>query len=128
AEGNLGRLLHSVLTQMLSFVSAPVGGIFLSDGEGLLRLAATAGRDLGQQARSWRVGEGLVGGVAASREPRIVDRLDDADADEYGPLLQGAGSALAAPLLAGDELLGVLVLAHPAPSHFDRAVLPFIGL
>ncbi len=128
AEGNLGRLLHSVLTQMLSFVSAPVGGIFLSDGEGLLRLAATAGRDLGQQARSWRVGEGLVGGVAASREPRIVDRLDDADADEYGPLLQGAGSALAAPLLAGDELLGVLVLAHPARSHFDRAVLPFIGL
>jgi signal transduction histidine kinase len=128
AEGNLGRLLKSVLTQMLGFVSAPVGGIFLSDGEGLLRLAATVGRDPGPGARAWRVGEGFVGGVAARREPRIVDSLAENGANEYGPLLEGARSALAAPLLAGDELLGVLVLAHPEEGRFDRSVLPFIGL
>ncbi|HZW27272.1 MAG TPA: GAF domain-containing sensor histidine kinase [Trueperaceae bacterium] len=130
AEGNLGRLLTSVLTRMLTFVSAPVGGIFLADSDGLLRLAATVGRDPGNPARAWRVGEGIVGGVAARREPRIVDSLaaEAEGALQYGPLLQGAGSALAAPLVAGDELLGVLVLAHPEEGHFDRSVLPFMGL
>ncbi len=128
AEGNLDRLLHSVLTQMLVFVSAPVGGIFLSDGEGLLRLSATVGPQLDQAGRAWRVGEGFVGEVASRREPRILESVDASRLDSFGPLLTGAGSALAAPLLAGDELLGVLVLAHPEEGHFERAVLPFIGL
>jgi len=130
AEGNLGRLLISVLDRMLGFVNAPVGGIFLHDGEGVLRLAATVGRDASTGARAWRVGEGLVGGVAATREPRIVDSLatEDHGQQEYGPLLQDAGSALAAPLLAGEELLGVLVLVHPEEGHFDRSVLPFVVL
>jgi len=130
AEGNLGRLLTSVLTQMLGFVSAPVGGIFLSDGEGLLRLAATVGGDVGPNPRAWRVGEGLVGSVAAKGEPRILERLDTEGpgVQEYGPLLQDAGSALVAPLRAGDELLGVVLLAHPDEGHFDRSLLPFVWL
>lgn len=128
AEGNLDRLLHSVLTQMLSFASAPVGGIFLSDGEGLLRLSSTVGRHLDGAARAWRVGEGFVGEVASRREPRILDRIDATAGDVFGPLLQDAGSALAAPLLAGEELLGVLVLAHPDEEHFEARMLPFVGL
>ncbi len=128
AEGNLDRLLHSVLTQMLAFVSAPVGGIFLSDGEGLLRLSSTVGHSIDPASRTWRVGEGFVGQVAARRDLRILEREQATGEDEFGPLLQDAGSALAAPLVAGEELLGVLVLAHPEEGHFDPAVLPFIGL
>src|SRR5690606_26939527 len=128
ADGNLDRLLHSVLTQMLAFVSAPVGGLFLSDGVGLLALRATVGWDIDGTGRAWRAGEGFVGEVAASREPRILESLDASRSDAFGPLLGAAGSALAAPLLAGDELLGVLVLAHPSEDHFDRTVLPFVSL
>src|SRR5690606_25161263 len=75
AEGNLDRLLHTVLTQMLAFVSAPVGGMFLADDEGSLVLRVASGIESGGKAVAWRVGEGFVGEVAATREPRILTRV-----------------------------------------------------
>src|SRR5690606_20748682 len=104
AEGHLGRRPHSVPARMLAFGAAAGGRRLLPDGEGLLQLAATVGLDPSVPTRAWRVGEGLVGGVAATREPRIIESVDPARREEYGPLLAGAGSALAAPLVAGDEL------------------------
>src|SRR5690606_15947502 len=51
-----------------------------------------------------------------------------APADGLGPLLEGAGSAVAVPLVAEDDLQGVLVLAHPREDHFDRGMIPFLAL
>jgi len=128
AEGNLDRLLHTVLTQMLAFVSAPVGGIFLADDEGLLGLRSNVGLNSGGQPVTWRVGEGFVGQVAAAREPRILAAVTSAPADGIGPLLSGAGSAVAVPLAVEDDLLGVMVLAHGDEGHFDRGMIPFLAL
>lgn len=128
AEGNLDRLLHTVLSQMLTFVSAPVGGIFLADDEGLLGLRSNVGLKSDGRTVSWRVGEGFVGQVAAEREPRILSSVSSAPADGLGPLLEGAGSAVAVPLVAEGNLQGVLVLAHPVEEHFDRGMLPFLAL
>src|SRR5690606_14177455 len=127
-EGNLDRLLHTVLTQMLAFVSAPVGGIFLADEDGLLGLRSNVGLKSDGGTVSWRVGEGFVGQVAAEREPRILASVSAAPADGLGPLLEGAGSAVAVPLVAEDDLQGVLVLAHPREDHFDRGMIPFLAL
>src|SRR5690606_16436689 len=99
AEGNLDRLLQTVLTQMLAFVSAPVGGIFLADDEGMLGLRSNVGLQSGGQPVSWRVGEGFVGEVAEAREPRILAAVSATTVDGMGPLLQGSGSAVAVPLV-----------------------------
>src|SRR5690606_26170593 len=61
AEGNLDRLLHTVLTQMLAFVSAPVGGMFLADDEGLLGPRSNVGLKSDGGTVSWRVGDVFVG-------------------------------------------------------------------
>lgn len=128
AEGNLDHLLQTVLTQMLAFVSAPVGGMFLADDEGTLVLRVASGIAAADVPVTWRVGEGYIGQVAESREPRILTRLRSEPVAGVGPLLNGAGSAVAVPLLVEGGLLGVLVLAHPDEEHFDRSVLPFLGL
>lgn len=128
AEGNLDMLLHTVLTQMLAFVSAPVGGMFLADDEGLLALRVDVGLPDAGQPVSWRIGDGFVGQVAAAREPRILTRVSAAPLEAVGPLLEGAGSAVAVPLTAEERLLGVVVLAHPDEAHFDRGVIPFLAL
>ena len=69
------------------------------------------------QVTSLRVGEGLVGAVAAERRP-----VEVADLFEDGRFIgrdwaraQGFRSARAVPILHRDTLLGVLVLAAPAP-------------
>ena len=128
AEGNLDRLLVTVLTQMMARVGAAVGGVFLADEEQVLRLSSSVGIPKDGNVRAWHVGEGVVGQVARAREPRILDTLDDLADDSLGPLLKGAGSAVALPLGADDRVLGVVVLAHPEPRHFDRATIPFLGL
>ncbi|MEJ2287695.1 MAG: GAF domain-containing sensor histidine kinase [Deinococcales bacterium] len=128
AEGNLERLLRTLLVQMMSRVEARMGGVYLLDGGNLLQLRSAEGPPQGAASLPVRLGEGLVGRSARSREPRIVSRLSQADRAEGGPLLAGAGSAVTLPLHAEEGLFGLVVLTHPDPDHFDAANLPFLGL
>ena len=128
AEGNLERLLGTLLSQMMARVEARKGGVYLFDEGNLLQLRSSAGLSAGISSLPIRLGEGLVGRSAQSREPRIVSRLAEADQAGGGPLLAGAGSAATLPLYAEESLLGLVVLTHPDPDHFDAANLPFLGL
>jgi len=128
AEGNLERLLHSLLAQMMSRVNARVAGVYLLDEGDLLQLHAEVGSPRSSTTLPLRLGEGLIGQAARSREPRIVSHLADNDRLSGGPLLAAAGSAATLPLFAEDGLLGLVVLAHPDSDHFDAANLPFLGL
>ncbi len=128
AEGNLERLLHTLLAQMMSRVDARTGGVYLFDEGNLLKLRSAEGSAQGEASLPVRLGEGLVGRSAQSREPRIVSRLSEADRAEGGPLLSRAGSAATLPVYAEEGLLGVVVLTHSDPDHFDAANLPFLGL
>jgi len=58
----------------------------------------------------------------------VLQRLSAEERAGAGPLLKGAGSVLALPLLADDQLLGVTVLVHPDEEHFDRSTIPYLGL
>lgn len=128
AEGNLERLLDSVLTEMMTRVEAGAGGVFLLEDETRLQLRASVGIGRTQSAPSWRVGEGIVGRVAQVMEPSVIERLTTAERLAAGPLLKTAGSAVALPLTADDRLLGVIVLSHEREAHFDRRAIPFLGL
>ncbi len=128
AEGNLERLLGTVLGEMMSRVAAKAGGVFLLDEESRLQLRFSAGISRPTTPVSWKLGEGIVGRVAVEREPTVLERMSAAERGAAGPILQAAGSAVLLPLAADDRLLGVIVLSHPAEQHFDRDAIPFLGL
>jgi signal transduction histidine kinase len=135
AEGNLARLLDSLLTRMAARVGATGAGVFLRDEEGALELRAAVG-EAGRAALAnppppLRPGEGPVGRAVAERESVVVRELDAEARRAGGPLFSGAGSATLLPLVVGEPTagaLGVVVLTHPEPGRFDGASLPFLTL
>ena len=137
AEGNLARLLDSLLTQMAARVGAEGAGVYLVDEDGFLQLRAAVGAAPAARsaAAPVRLGEGVIGRVAAAGEARVVARLQVAADDDCDPLLAGAGSAVLLPLAAGDttpvlgaRAIGLVALTHPEPDRFDEASLPFLAL
>ena len=120
AEGNLGRLLEKLLTQMMQRTDARVGGVYLADEDGLLQLRAVHG----VYEPALRLGEGFVGQAAA--EPQVIHQL--AAAEQQGPILSAAQSAVSLPLSSEEGLLGVVVLGHPDTAHFSETNLPFLNL
>lgn len=130
AEGNLERLLETLLTQVMSRADASLGGVYLSDDDGRLQLRACHGENApcGPGGVPVKLGEGFVGKAAEQAEPRIAASLGDQERVLSGPLLRNASSAVALPLLDEKELLGVVVLAHGAPNHFEEGSLPFLNL
>ncbi len=137
AEGNLERLLETLLTQMMTRADAQMGGVYLfddladsrADAEGteggLLQLRAWHGLAGGVTPSSLRLGEGFIGQAAAEAEPRVAGCLEEVQTD---PVLARAGSAISLPLRTEEELLGSVVLAHTRPNHFNEANLPFLNL
>jgi signal transduction histidine kinase len=129
AEGNLERLLQTLLTQMMTRADATIGGVYLADEDNLLQLSVMRLGDtvMTNQPNSLRIGEGFVGEVAALAKPKIDTSLTK---EERGSsiLLEKANSAVALPFLAEQELLGIVVLAHEKVNHFDEASLPFLNL
>jgi signal transduction histidine kinase len=99
---------------------------------------AADGRDaeLAESWRAWadgrrsRLGEGIVGGVAATAAPR-EGRADDVETgDPDGIRAIGLGWMLAVPVLAGGRLLGVLACASreaSAPSDRERRLADAIA-
>jgi phosphoserine phosphatase RsbU/P len=68
------------------------------------------------------IGEGVAGGVAASRRPRLIPELRDADV--YSPYLRETSRSMAAvPLVLDDEVVGVLHVSANEPGHFSEADL-----
>lgn len=128
AEGNLERLLVTVLNQMMASVSAAAGGVFLADDTGVLQLRARAGVPKDVDPVAWRVGEGIVGAAASGRDPVIVPNVSAEARAVSGPVLRNAGSAVALPLWSQDQLLGVVVLADSETDHFETSSIPFLGL
>jgi signal transduction histidine kinase len=139
AEGNLARLLDSLLTQVAARVGAAGAGVFLVDEDGSLQLRAAVGaglpEDVHQGAPPIRLGEGVIGRAAAAGEASVVSDLTRVAPAPDDAFLRGAGSAVLLPLLAGDgaatgtlAAIGLVVLTHAEPAHFDAENLPFLAL
>ncbi len=134
AEGNLARLLSTLVSRMAERVGAQRAGVYLCDDDGTLDLRVAVWQANGA-FEPWRPpplpvrrGEGLIGRAAEAREPLVLAAIASAERQTAGPLLEGAGSAVLLPLSSDERLLGVIVLAHDEPGRGSDASLPFLGL
>ncbi len=105
----LDTLLQTALDQVVSVTHADSGSILLlEDGEDYLSIAAAVGipTEIVGTTRI-PVGEGIAGWVAECKEPLVL--VDDDDPRFSGELLRAEiGSAICAPVLSRDEVIGVL--------------------
>jgi len=125
AEGNLDRLLGTLLERTLSRVDASRGAVFLADGGPLLNPRAVRPEEA---LAPLRMGEDRLARLALAGGPQLVDDLSDEVRAEGGGVLKGMACAVVLPLTAEDELLGVLVMGHERKGSVREAQLPFLSL
>ena len=111
------ELLPAIARKLRRIVDYRVLDIFLPDAEGFLTPAWVEGYDLELASRfRVRVGEGIVGAAAASREPVFVP--DVSKEPRYIPFFPGVVAELAIPLVSKDHLVGVLNVEGPSAAPF----------
>ncbi len=106
-----GAGLGAMLDGLVSLYDVDGGGVYLAeeDGLSLRRVAAAAGTGGGAElADVVALGEGPLGRAALERRAQL---LHDA-----GPSGRGAGALIAAPMVGGGRLLGVIAM-RPRPSR-----------
>src|SRR5205085_8268509 len=86
-----------------------------------LWMAAERGVDRDKKGKRLSLDQGVVGYVARSKQLLNVD-LSQPDWNEvFVPSILGTRSELAVPMLAGNELRGVLNVESPTPHHFTES-------
>jgi diguanylate cyclase (GGDEF)-like protein len=102
---NVEQVLDTILNCSMDLLDGHSGSIMLMHSESELRTACSSGQSAARGARV-SLSEGIAGQVAATREPMLV--LGIFDWDHYDDEEHRPASAICVPLIAGDELLGVL--------------------
>lgn len=125
------EMLRIVIDRTTSAMHAEVASLYILERrEGpLLRLAATNGLDRRGIGRvTLRVGEGITGWVARARVPLAVrdvrneprwKHVPRIDADRYT-------SMLSVPVIAGDEVIGVMNIQTVQQREFTREQIDFL--
>ena len=125
------ELLQSIVDVARAIFGAQAGSVFLLDEEtGELVFRAVSGQ--GEEflvGRRFPAGQGIAGWVAVSGEPIVVDDLTAntafdrslAQSTQYVP-----DALMAAPLIHGDQVLGVLEILDPSAQA--RSGLPELDL
>ncbi len=131
ASFDLDRVLVEALSLINRAVGISHGSILLLDHEtGNLVYRAALGRDKplprGGQKTRYRPGFGLAGRVIETRQARIVPDLS-AEPDWISVKdTPDRRSALAVPLITGEDVLGVLLLFHPEIDYFSEDHLKLV--
>jgi PAS domain S-box-containing protein len=123
----LDSLLEELLARTGQVVGGDVATIFLVSGDGSsLTVRASYGLDEPAAGARVRVGEGVVGEVAARAQAVIVN---DVAATTASPLLrERVASLVAAPLLVGDNVIGVVQVGTRLHHRFQGRDLQLLQL
>ncbi|MBA2666292.1 MAG: GAF domain-containing protein [Trueperaceae bacterium] len=114
ARRALEEMLENVLFHAASVLEAPHGFIDLVDTERqVLRRLRSVGRFAQARDIAFRPGEGLAGKVWQSRSPMRVEDYKHWPGRVRGVDLEWVRAAIAAPLTANGEVVGVLTLTRP---------------
>jgi sigma-B regulation protein RsbU (phosphoserine phosphatase) len=123
-EKMLPAILQQTLDISADLTGAEKGGLFLLDRNGVVTDSILTRGDATPEQRLSLIGsvldKGLAGWVRHHRRVGLV--IDTKDDDRWLDLRDQpytARSALAVPILRGDQLLGLLTLLHAQPGHFS---------
>ena len=124
-EKMLPAMLQTTLDLSAELADAEKGSLFLLAKSGVVIDSILTRADTTPEMRSKLIGtvldKGLAGWVRRNRQIGLItdtkndDRWLDLPNQPYT-----VGSALAVPILRGEDLLGILTLLHANPGHFDR--------
>lgn len=128
AEGNLERLLQTLLQQMLRHVAARVGAVYIADDDNLFSLNALVGLPRRARTVHLRLQPDLLATLLQEPEPHLIHTADGAITGGAATLLADSEDALLVPLTVEEELFGIIVLSHPEVGEFSRSALPFLSL
>lgn len=106
---DLDAVLQTIVTRMIALLRATHGMIALYDPEQRnLRIHYSTGMDHNYANKRLALGEGLIGKVALTRQPLVVYNYEHWEGQSPVFRSMPSSNVLAAPLLAGDELIGTL--------------------
>lgn len=127
---NLDRILNNALNLIKQIVPITQGSILLvDDATGYLNYRASIGRLRGLPKKGkltrYKMGVGLAGKAMENRKPEIVANLQNYPnwIPDKKPMKHH--SAMAVPLIAGYEIVGVMMLFHSETDHFQPTHLHF---
>jgi sigma-B regulation protein RsbU (phosphoserine phosphatase) len=124
-ETVLTKILQKTLEVSAELTGADKGSLFLLDENGAVIDSILTREDTTPEQRSKIIGqvfeEGLAGWVIRHRKIGLIS--DTRDDDRWVDLPNQpytVGSALAVPILRGENLLGILTLLHDRSGHFSQ--------
>jgi signal transduction histidine kinase len=104
---DLETVLETILRSAIELLGGTSGSIMLLEGHELV-VASTQANE-GARGRRVRLGEGIAGRVAQTREPLLIDgSADPADFPGLAKHESPVDSAISTPLVSRDEVVGVL--------------------
>jgi signal transduction histidine kinase len=127
---DLDTLLQTSLEVLARITNVEYGSIMLVETEtGNLVNRSVLGQKSINTFTRFPVGTGVAGWVAHHREPALItdvsrdERWVPLPTDEVTSDKKHKGSMLAVPLVAHNEILGVLILSHSQPGYFHEGHL-----
>jgi K+-sensing histidine kinase KdpD len=124
------EMLRVVISRTTDAMGAEVSSLYLLErSEGLLRLVATNGLNRGGIGRATlRVGEGIVGWVANARVPLAARDVRSEPRWKWVPEVDEKrfASMLSVPVVARDEVIGVMNVQTVQPHDFGREEIDFL--
>ncbi len=117
-ELELGIVLQTLLERAVRLLAVTGGELAMVD-ERTGELAIAASHDMGVDAVGTRMapGEGAMGRVAATREPLIIPRYQEWEHRSASYAGETVQTVIAAPLLIGSRLVGVIAAVHSDPGR-----------
>ena len=129
-ELELEKVLDAVLNRAVSLLGVTGGELAIYE-EDVAELTIVASHNLGGDSLGTRmkVGEGAMGRVAKTREPLVIPHYQQWAGRSQKYTTATFQSVLAAPLLIGTRLVGVIAAVHSDPRHaFGEEGLRLINL
>jgi signal transduction histidine kinase len=115
----LDELLDELLTRIREALEADTCAVLLLDESGdLVARAAKGLEEEVEQRLRIPVGQGFAGRIAATQQPVVIEDVDHSEV--LSPILRDKGvkSLLGVPLIAGDQILGVVHVGTLVPRVF----------
>jgi PAS domain S-box-containing protein len=117
-ELELGRLLHALIERAVGLLGVTGGELAIYDEEhGELLIAASHHMGADEIGTRMAVGEGAMGRVAETKEPLVIPNYQEWANRSEQYTRDTVQSVVAAPLLIGTRLVGVIAAVHSDPKR-----------